>query len=126
MSTQFGQTVDQYVERLREFAEGEYLRPEERERWDQPFDPVVLPDSRRILLQLVAQLDEAPRPASTADLEPIFRAAVARLQDFNEAHASAVLEPEEYAELNELFARMAKACGMADEELGELPQLEGR
>ena len=46
------------------------------------------------------------------------------LEEFNEKHANAVLEPEEKADIETLVFRAAAATGATDEALNELPELE--
>ena len=40
----FQSNVDEFIADLTEFATGSYLKEDEREFWDQPFDPAVLPE----------------------------------------------------------------------------------
>ena len=46
------------------------------------------------------------------------------MSEFNAAHANAVLEPEEKADLESLVFQAAAATGADDEALNELPELE--
>ena len=41
--------IDEFMSNLESFATGDYLNEDEKEFWDQPFDPIALPSLRTIL-----------------------------------------------------------------------------
>lgn len=123
---QFEPKIDAYLVTLREFATGAYLREEERDAWDQPFDPEALDPLREILLGFVAQMDKVAPQATIEDATPIVSAVIDRLHQLNERYADAVLEPEEFDELNAFFRAVGSASGLSEEKLENLPELESR
>ena len=44
---QFQDDVDEFISDLTTFATGSYLRDEDKELWDEPFDPKVLPELKQ-------------------------------------------------------------------------------
>ncbi|MDO5373907.1 MAG: hypothetical protein Q4F10_10675, partial [Corynebacterium glutamicum] len=59
----FQPSVDEFISTLEEFATGSYLKEDEKEFWDEPFDVKALPDLRFILENYLDSLDklgEAP------------------------------------------------------------------
>ncbi|KQB85585.1 hypothetical protein [Corynebacterium oculi] len=120
LRSEFQSAVDQFLTDLTTFVSGAYLHEEERDRWDQPFDPSALEELRAILHTLLDRMEGEPPEAV-----PVFlRATIAELHAFNEKHHGAVLEPEEYAELNDLFRAVARSAGLEEEALHDLPVLE--
>lgn len=119
----FQSDVDEFIADLTEFATGSYLKEDEREFWDQPFDPAVLPDLKKILENLLDTLDLLSDPPAE-ELVKVVRAAVEELEAFNVKHDNAILEPEEAAELNELIHDASAATGADDEALAELPEID--
>lgn len=120
----FQANVDEFISNLEEFATGSYLRPEEREFWDQPFDPKVLPSLRQILEGFLDRLDNLPAPVESDAVTEVVTDTITAIDNFNTKHADAVVEPEERQELNE-FIRQAVAATEVDEDaLAGLPELE--
>lgn len=119
----FQSNVDEFIADLTEFATGSYLKEDEREFWDQPFDPAVLPDLKTILENLLDTLDLLSDPPAE-ELVKVVQAAVDELEAFNAKHHDAILEPEETAELNELIHDASAATGADDEALAELPEID--
>ncbi|QGU04614.1 hypothetical protein [Corynebacterium comes] len=121
---EFQPTVDEFISNLHSFATGDYLKPEEKEFWDEPFDPKVLPELQTILEKLLDALDALPDDPTAETLVTVVQAAVDHLSDFNTKNDGAVLEPEEMAELNELIHDASAATGADDEALAELPEID--
>lgn len=121
---EFQPTVDEFLSTLRSFATGDYLRPEEKEFWDQPFDPAVLPELQEILEKFLDALDVLPDDPTADMLVKVVQVTVDSLVAFNERNHDAVLEPEETAELNELIHDASAATGADDEALSELPEID--
>ncbi|MFV8380163.1 hypothetical protein [Corynebacterium hindlerae] len=122
--TQFQSDVDEFVSDLQEFASGSYLREEEREFWDQPFDPAVLPRLREILEAFLDSLDELPEGADADAVNQLVGTTISAIDEFNAQHADAVVEPEEREELNALFRKAVAASAASNEALSSLPELE--
>lgn len=120
----FQPTVDEFIDTLHSFATGSYLKPEEKEYWDQPFDPTVLPELRTLLEKLLDNLDDLPADPPADALQKMVQVNLDELTVFNETHQGAVLEPEEKEELAELIHAAAAATGADDEALAELPDLD--
>lgn len=121
---EFQQTVDEFISNLHSFATGDYLKPDEKEFWEQPFDPAVLPELKGILEQLLDALDVLPADPTAETLVKVVQVTVDSLAAFNERNHDAVLEPEETAELNELIHDASAATGADDEALAELPEID--
>ena len=116
--------IDEFMSNLESFATGDYLNDDEKEFWDQPFDPKALPSLRQILERLFDAFDGLPDDPSGAQLKSTVTPFFAELEAFNAKNADAILEPEEKEELNELLAQAAADTGADDEALGELPELD--
>lgn len=121
---QFQSDVDEFIDDLTTFATGSYLKDDDKELWEEPFDPAVLPELKKLIegyldaLELIGDDPEADTLVSV--VEPFFNS----LHDFNAKHADAVLEPEEKADLQDLSYRAAAATGADDEALNSLPELD--
>ncbi|MDU0477707.1 hypothetical protein QVA66_00445 [Staphylococcus chromogenes] len=120
----FQSNVDEFMTNLEEFATGSYLRAEEREFWDQPFDPAVLPQLRNILEQFLDRLDALPTPPEDDAVKEIVTDVINNIDAFNTKHADAVVEPEERAELNEFIRAAVTATDADSEVINDLPELE--
>ena len=46
---QFQPEVDEFIDDLTTFATGSYLQDEDKDLWEEPFDPAVLPDLKKLL-----------------------------------------------------------------------------
>ncbi|WP_293772034.1 hypothetical protein [uncultured Corynebacterium sp.] len=120
----FQPTVDEFMSDLQSFATGDYLKADEKEFWDQPFDPQVLPQLRDILERLLDAFDRVPDDPEGDVLAQVTQPFVDELLAFNAANADAVLEPEEKEELAALIHDAAAATGADDEALRSLPELD--
>ncbi|MGD7001277.1 hypothetical protein [Corynebacterium halotolerans] len=120
----FQPNVDEFISDLESFATGSYLKAEEREFWDQPFDPAVLPEARDILEKFLDALDLLTGEPAGETLAKIVQTTIDDLNSFNGRNEDAVLEPEEKAELNTLFRDACAATGADDAALAELPELD--
>lgn len=135
LTEHFQPQVAAFLHTLREFANGTYLQQEERDRWDQPFDPSALEELQRILTDFLQRLDhELPRHAredqgtDASGLADSFDRVVADLERaierLNARYAGAVVEPEEEAELNELVSAIATKAGIDPAASARLPMFE--
>lgn len=122
--SEFQPTVNEFISDLEQFATGSYLKPDEKEFWDQPFDPAVLPELKGILEKLLDALDLLPDDPAADTLVAVVQRSVDEITEFNERHNGAVIEPEEKAELAELIHDAAAATGADDAALAELPELD--
>ncbi|SDL71930.1 hypothetical protein SAMN04488535_0545 [Corynebacterium mycetoides] len=121
---QFQDDVDEFISDLSTFATGSYLRDEDKELWDEPFDPAVLPELKAMIEGFLDGLELLGDDPAGEDLKKVVVPFYAALGEFNAANADAVLEPEEKADLESLVFRAAAATGADDEALNELPELE--
>lgn len=121
---QFQPEVDEFIDDLTTFATGSYLQDEDKELWEEPFDPAVLPDLKRILEMFLDALDLLGDDPEGEALVKVVAPLYANLDEFNGQHAGAVLEPEEKADIETLVFRAAAATGATDEALHELPEFE--
>lgn len=121
---EFQPTVDEFMSNLQSFATGDYLKEEEKEFWEAPFDAAVLPDLRSILEAFLDDLDKLPDDPEGSLLSAAVRPSVEKLAAFNRKNADAVLEPEEREELSELIHSASAATGADDDALAQLPELD--
>ncbi|MDO4631947.1 MAG: hypothetical protein Q4A82_06665 [Corynebacterium sp.] len=94
-------TITEFITQLQEFATGAYLRPEEREYWEAPFDAAALPELETLLRDYAADV-----PVSGVDISDHVLGFYAQLREFNARHGDAVIEPEEEAEIVALVQDM--------------------
>lgn len=120
----FQPAVNDFIANLQEFATGSYLKEEEREFWDQPFDPAVLPELRGILESYLDALDALGESPDQDSLNTVAQNTLDALEKFNERHAGAVVEPEEKEEITELMFDSAKLTGADDLALDNFPEFE--
>ncbi|OFT35684.1 hypothetical protein HMPREF3169_02850 [Corynebacterium sp. HMSC08C04] len=120
----FQPTVDEFISNLESFATGSYLKGEEKEFWEAPFDAGVLPELRSIVEKLLDDLDALPDDPDGQSLTASVNKSVEKLAAFNRKNADAVLEPEEKEELSELIYNASAATGADDEALAQLPELD--
>ena len=121
---EFQPTVDEFMSNLQSFATGDYLKEEEKEFWEAPFDAAVLPRLRTILESFLDDMDKLPDDPEGSLLSAAVRPTVDKLAAFNQENADAVLEPEEQEELTELIHSASAATGADDEALAQLPELD--
>lgn len=109
------QFVEQFVADLHTYASGAYLREEDKEFWDPPYDPAALVTLRALLEEFVHA-----EPSTVAD----GAALIEQLCEFNRAYGYAVIELEEEAELMGFIHRVLTQVGVSEEELKALPEFE--
>ncbi|QGU02021.1 hypothetical protein CKALI_05755 [Corynebacterium kalinowskii] len=121
---EFQAEVDEFIANLEEFATGSYLREDEREFWDQPFDPAVLPELRTILEAFLDELDALPVEPDPDAVTSLVGTTVSAIDAFNAKNADAVVEPEEREELNAMFRKAVASSPANAEVISSLPELE--
>lgn len=121
---QFQPEVDEFIDDLTTFATGSYLQEDDKDLWEEPFDPKVLPDLKQILEMFLDALDLLGDDPEGEALAKVVAPFYVNLEELNERHANAVLEPEEKADIETLVFRAAAATGATDDALNELPELE--
>ena len=84
----------------------------------------MLPDLKKLLETFLDALDLLGDDPEGDALVKVVAPFYDNLEEFNEKHANAVLEPEEKADIETLVFRAAAATGATDEALNELPELE--
>ncbi|MEZ2121316.1 hypothetical protein QWU43_03770 [Corynebacterium sp. CCM 9204] len=117
ISQQFAPDVDEFIDDLETFASGSYLGKDEKEFWDQPFDPSVLPTLRTILMGFLTELDLLPASPGAENIIDAVTRFITAVETFNVRHADAVIEPEEFDELNSLIFRAITATGFIPPEV---------
>ncbi|MDO4928661.1 MAG: hypothetical protein Q3976_06315 [Corynebacterium sp.] len=92
--------IDAFMHDMETFAAGSYLSEQEREHWTAPFDVASLPELRTLLEGICTDIGQA---TSDEDVRIAIRSFEARLDEFNTRFASAVVEPEEQAEITNII-----------------------
>ena len=85
----FQPTVDEFISDLKSFATGDYLKEEEKEFWEAPFDASVLPELRGYLEQMLDGLDALPDDPDGPQLLSVLSKTVRKLANFNRAQHDA-------------------------------------
>ena len=96
--------ITEFIQQLREFGTGAYLRPEERQYWEPPFDVDALPELESLLIGYAKSVPfDVPNPDIIRDhVLDLYT----QLREFNARHNDAIIEPEEEAEITELVRMM--------------------
>lgn len=121
---EFQPVIDEFITDLTSFATGSYLKEDEKEFWEQPFDVSVLPELKSLLEKLLNTLDALPADPTAETLGAVIQTSIDELEEFNTRQHGAVLEPEEKQELEELIHDASAATGADDEALAELPEFD--
>ena len=112
--------IDEFIDNLRIFATGEYLQEQDLGLWEAPFDAAVLPELREILEIFLDTASLVAQPVDDATVENLFTGLTANLDEFNAKHQYAVLEPEEMADIEGLFAKITAQLGADPSTVQEL------
>ncbi|EGT5591935.1 MULTISPECIES: hypothetical protein [Corynebacterium] len=120
----FQPNIDEFISNLESFATGSYLKEDEKEFWEAPFDAAALPELRTIVEKLFDDLDALPDDPDGPTLTAVINRSVEELGAFNRKNADAILEPEEKEELTELIYNASAATGADDDVLSQLPELD--
>lgn len=120
----FQPTVDEFIADLKSFATGDYLKDEEKEFWEAPFNAAVLPGLKGHLEQMLDGLDGLPDDPDGGQLAAVLNKTVKKLATFNRKQHDAVVEPEEKEEIAELMYNASAATGADDEALSQIPELD--
>lgn len=120
----FQPNIDEFISNLESFATGSYLKEDEKEFWEAPFDAAALPELRTIVEKLFDDLDALPDDPDGPTLTAVINRSVEELGTFNRKNADAILEPEEKEELTELIYNASAATGADDDVLSQLPELD--
>lgn len=120
----FQPNIDEFISNLESFATGSYLKEDEKEFWEAPFDAAALPELRTIVEKLFDDLDALPDDPDGPTLTAVINRSVEELGAFNHKNADAILEPEEKEELTELIYNASAATGADDDALSQLPELD--
>lgn len=116
----FQPDIDEFIDNLRIFATGEYLQEQDLGLWEAPFDAAVLPELREILEIFLDTASLVAQPVDDATVENLFTGLTANLDEFNAKHQYAVLEPEEMADIEGLFAKITAQLGADPSTVQEL------
>lgn len=120
----FQPTVNEFITTLKEFATGSYLKADEKEFWDEPFDVKALPELRTILEKYLDNLDAMGEGPDQDTLTTAAQNTLDELEKFNTKYHGAVVEPEEKEEIAELLFDAAKLTGADDLSLESFPEFE--
>lgn len=120
----FQPSVDEFISTLEEFATGSYLKEDEKEFWDEPFDVKALPDLRFILENYLDSLDKLGEATDLDAVNASAQSTLDELEKFNTKHHGAVVEPEEKEEITKLMFDAAKQTGADDLSAEAFPEFE--
>lgn len=121
--------IDDFLRDLEEFGTGAYLRADEKEFWDPPFDVSALPELKKVLVtfaQSMVDIANSREQANSVVLDVIAKVGhfYSELAAFNAAYEYAVIEPEEESQLISMVEGMCKNLGLSDEEISDLLEFE--
>lgn len=117
-------SVDEFIANLESYATGSYLRENEKEFWEQPFDPAVLPELRSIVEAFLDSLDRLGDEPSQEAIHGVVNGFIDRTQAFDDTNAGAVIEPEEENDLNLFIHRALETGGFDEETIASTPEFE--
>ena len=117
-------SVDEFIANLESYATGSYLRENEKEFWEQPFDPAVLPELRSIVEAFLDSLDRLGDEPSQEAIHGVVNGFIDRTQAFDDTNAGAVIEPEEENDLNLFIHRALEAGGFDEETIASTTEFE--
>ena len=120
----FQPTVDEFISTLEEFATGSYLKAEEKEFWDEPFDVAALPELRKILENYLDSLDKLGESPELDSVNSLAQQTLDALEKFNTKHHDAVVEPVEKEEIAQLMFDAAQQTGAAELTEEAFPEFE--
>lgn len=120
----FQPTVNDFIANLEEFATGSYLKEDEKEFWDAPFDVKALPELRVILENYLDSLDAMGKGPEQDVLNAAAQNTLDELEKFNTKYHGAVIEPEEKEELSEILFDAAKLTDADDLSLASFPEFD--
>ncbi|WP_080794918.1 hypothetical protein [Corynebacterium pacaense] len=120
----FQPKIDEFISTLEEFATGSYLKEDEKDLWDEPFDASVLPALKAILERYMDSLDKLSQGPDQDTLNAVAQSTLDELDDFNTSNHDAVIEPEEKQEISELLFDAARLTGADDLSLEAFPEFE--
>ncbi|WP_075726174.1 hypothetical protein [Corynebacterium aquilae] len=116
--------IGEFISDLTTFANGSYLKDEEKQDWDQPFDTDAIAEVERTLTGLVDAAEELTSPVAAPTVSKLIGAAIDELGRINAVFGDAVIEPEEEQELADFFTSLARHLGLSDSECANLPTFE--
>ncbi|MFR9930549.1 hypothetical protein ACL1IY_11030, partial [Corynebacterium striatum] len=85
----FQPNIDEFISNLEFFATGSYLKEDEKEFWEAPFDAAALPELRTIVEKLFDDLDALPDDPDGPTLTAVINRSVEELGAFNRKNADA-------------------------------------
>ncbi|SQG64696.1 Uncharacterised protein [Corynebacterium renale] len=119
--------VDSFVADLEMFATGSYLAEDETDLWDQPFDPSAIPHIQTALTNFLDAVDALARSHPSLpqeDVRELAATTIQELESINAEFAYAVLEPEEFDEVNAILIAAFQVVGADEDSIEQLPILE--
>lgn len=120
----FQPKVDEFIDTLEELASGSYLKEDEKDLWDEPFDAKVLPALKAILEKYLDSLDKLGADSDQDALNAVAQGTLDELDKFNTKNHDAVIEPEEKQEITELLFDAAKLASAEDLSMDAFPEFE--
>lgn len=128
-------SIAEFISDLRAFATGSYLQKDELEWWEPPFEvsavseiDALFQDFAQALIPMARHSNSRSEDqiASLAHLDFVARVGVlfSDIDAVNHAYGYAVIETEEYADLQHIIEKAAEDIGLTAEEIADLPTYE--
>ncbi|BDV25965.1 hypothetical protein VH13_08295 [Corynebacterium ulcerans] len=128
-------SIAEFISDLRAFATGSYLQKEELEWWDPPFEVSAVSEIEGLLQDFAQSLiplsqhsssRSEDQAASLTHLDFVARVGVlfSDIDAVNHSYGYAVIEAEEYADLQRIIEKAAEEIGLTAEEIADLPTYE--
>ncbi|ARU46162.1 hypothetical protein [Corynebacterium silvaticum] len=128
-------TIAEFISDLRAFATGSYLQKDELEWWEPPFEvsavakiDALLQDFAQSLIPMAQRSSDRSedQTSSLAHLDFVARVGVlfSAIDAINHSYGYAVIEAEEYADLQRIIEKAAEEIGLSSEEIADLPAYE--
>lgn len=127
--------IAEFISDLRAFATGSYLQKDELEWWEPPFEVSAVAKIDALLQGFAQSLIPMAQHSSSrsedqtgslAHLDFVARVGVlfSAIDAINHSYGYAVIEAEEYADLQRIIEKAAEEIGLNSEEIADLPTYE--
>ncbi|WP_026162225.1 hypothetical protein [Corynebacterium ulceribovis] len=113
--SRFQPELDEFIDNLNTYATGSYLREDERELWDEPFDPAAVPQVAEVLTNYLDALDKLGESGTEETVLAVMDSFTEKLNEVNARFEDAVIDDDERADIVALMTSAAHAAGLSSE-----------